>query len=289
MVWIYLALWAYFLNAISFIIDKYLLASPIPRPFVYAFWVAALSGVAVVLIPFGVSWITPGMFLVALLSGITFFLGLIFFYKSLKQGDVSVGAAKTGTFTVLFSYIFSPLILGPGSVHPDLFASLFLLIGIAILARVGKSILPYSIASGAFFGLSLIILKYVFGQTDFINGIFWTRMGFVLSAIIPLAIPELRQQVTASFKTTPRSRTIFIFNKIVAGCGFLSLYYAIQLGNVAVVNSLLGLQFVFVFLLAVLLRKAIPAVAENFTRSVVWNKIVGIGFITAGFLKVLIG
>lgn len=289
MVWIYLALWAYFLNAISFIIDKYLLAAPIPRPFVYAFWVAALSSVAVVLIPFGVTWITPGMLLISVLSGLTFFLGLIFFYKSLKQGDVSVGATKTGTFTILFSYVFSPLVLGAGSVHPDIVASLLLLIGIAILARVGRSILPFSIASGALFGLSLVILKFVFSHVDFINGIFWTRMGFVLSALIPLSIPELRSQVVTSLATTPRSRAIFVFNKIVAGCGFLSLYYAIQMGNVAVVNSLLGLQFVFVFLLSVLLHRAIPAVAENFTRSVVSNKVAGIGFIAAGFLKVLIG
>lgn len=289
MVWIYLALWAYFLNALSFIIDKYLLAAPIPRPFVYAFWVAALSAVAVVLIPFGVSWISPGMFLVSFLSGLSFFFGLIFFYKSLKQGDVSVGATKTGTFTVLFSYLFSPVILGGGNAVPDLIAFLLLLVGIAVLGRIGKSILPFSVASGALFGLSLVILKFVFGQTDFINGIFWTRMGFVLSAIVPLAVPQLRMQVLESLKTPPRSRTIFVFNKIVAGCGFLSLYYAIQLGNVVVVNSLLGLQFAFVFLLAVLLHKAIPAVAENFTPAVVWNKIVGIGFITAGFLKVLIG
>lgn len=289
MVWIYLALWAYFLNAISFIIDKYLLASPIPRPFVYAFWVAMLSAIAVVLIPFGVTWITPGMLLVSLLSGFSFFLGLIFFYKSLKQGDVSVGATKTGTFTILFSYLFSPFILGAGSVHPDLIASLLLLIGIGILARVGRSILPFSVASGALFGLSLVILKFVFSHTDFINGIFWTRIGFVVSALVPLAVPMLRQQVMASFKTTPQSRTIFIFNKIVAGCGFLSLYYAIQLGNVAVVNSLLGLQFVFVFLLSVALRRSLPAVAENFSSMVLWNKILGIGFIAAGFLKVLIG
>jgi len=289
MVWIYLALWAYFLNAISFIIDKYLLASPIPRPFVYAFWVAALSSVAVVLIPFGVTLITPGMFLVSFLSGLAFFLGLIFFYKSLKQGDASVGATKTGTFTVLFSYIFSPFILGAGSIHPDLVASVMLLVGVAILARIGKSILPYSIASGAFFGLSLIVLKFVFSQTGFVNGIFWTRMGFVLAALVPLAFSPLRNQVIQSLKTPPRSRLVFIFNKIIAGCGFLSLYYAIQLGNVAVVNSLLGLQFVFVFLLAVMLRRAIPDVAENFTPEVVRNKIIGIGFITAGFLKVLLG
>jgi uncharacterized membrane protein len=289
MSWIYLALWAYFLNAISFIIDKYLLAAPIPKPFVYAFWVAMLSAVAVVLIPFGVTWIGVFDMTWAFLSGLLFFFGLICFYKSLKHGDVSVGATKAGTFMVLFSYIFSSLILGAHTTSINLPASILLLIGISILAQTGKSILPYSIASGALMSLSFVLLKFVFVNTTLINGIFWSRMGFVLSALIALLFSDLRSQIVASFKTPRRSRAVFVLNKVIAGCGFIALYYAIQLGNVALINSLLGFQFVFVFLLALAFRRIIPGVGEYIDSRTIWQKVTGIIFVTLGFLQVFFG
>ena len=56
MSWLYLALLAYFINAVVFIIDKHLLAGHMPKYHAYAFGVAILSLGAVFLIPFGVKY-----------------------------------------------------------------------------------------------------------------------------------------------------------------------------------------------------------------------------------------
>ena len=78
MLWLYLALFAYFINAIAFIIDKHLLSSQVLKPAVYAFWVAVLSASAVVLTPFGVKVQGFEYLLIASVSGGSFFVALMF-------------------------------------------------------------------------------------------------------------------------------------------------------------------------------------------------------------------
>src|SRR3989338_7441093 len=111
MLWLYLALTAYFINACVFIIDKYLLAAPIPKYHAYAFGVSVLSLSSILLIPFGVSWYGIEYFLIALTSGASFFIGISFLYKAIKKSDVSVASTQVGTMGAIFTYIFSILVL----------------------------------------------------------------------------------------------------------------------------------------------------------------------------------
>src|SRR3989338_4223482 len=111
MIWVYLALAAYLLHAIVFIVDKYLLQSSIPKPYSYAFGVSVLSLSSLLLIPFGVSWLGWKFFLVAITSGAIFFVGLISLYRTIRLGGASVVATQVGTINAIFTPIFSYLIL----------------------------------------------------------------------------------------------------------------------------------------------------------------------------------
>jgi len=289
MIWIYLALFAYLLNAFSFIVDKYLLHSPIPRPFAYASGVAILSISVVVLIPFGVYIPSLKDLGYAMLSGSAFFAGLIFFYRSIKYGDITISATRAGVFTVLFSYIFSIFILKIVIVGLNLYAILFLVIGMLLFGIMDKGIFHYSLLAGAFFAFSLVMLKSVFISTDFINGIFWTRIGFVLAALIPVMVSShAKKHVIGTFlKTSRKSGFIFVLNKILIGTGFLLLYYAISVGDVVIVNALQGFQFVFIFLFALLLQNKIPGITENAYKQAIASKVAGMTFIVAGFLLLI--
>lgn len=83
------------------------------------------------------------------------------------------------------------------------------------------------------------------------------------------------------------SKAVFVINKLIAGTAFFLLYYAILRGSVVIVNALLGLQFLFIFLIALALRNKLPGVRENIERGTLMNKIVGIVLILAGFLAIL--
>lgn len=285
MLWLYIAITAHFVGAVAFIIDKYLLSSPIPRPFAYAFWVAIMSSAVIVLLPFGVFWVNPFYFLIAFISGAAFFVGLIFLYKSVKLTDVSVAATNAGVLAALFTYLFSFFILKDRMGFSNEIAFIFLVIGIFFLGKVGKEVFRHSLLAGIFFGVSFVLLKWSFNSADFINGIFWTRVGFVGAGVVSLIFSSARKEIRASFKKVSySSKFLFILSKITAGMGFLLLYYAIRLGDVSLVSALLGTQFLFIFVLALLLRNKVSGIAENVSSKILLNKLLGIGFILVGFI-----
>lgn len=286
--WIYFTIFAYLVNAFAFVVDKYLLVSHIPRPFAYAFWVAVLSTFAVVLIPFGVVTQSVGYLLISLASGVTFFIALIFLYKAIKASDISVASTMSGVSTAVFSYFLAiPLLGEPTGVLGS--ASIAMLIaGMLLIGGADKHIWPLAIWAGLFFGISFVFMKISFALSDFVNGLFWTRMGFVGAALVSLVFGPFRRDVFGSFRGVRiRIGAMFIGNKLLAAAGFLLLYYAIQLGEVSIVNSLLGFQFLFVFILALLLRSKIPRIEENVDRRHIIQKIVGIGLVASGFLTVI--
>src|ERR1051326_5836632 len=111
MFWIYLAIFAYFLDAIVFVLDKYLLSEHIPHPSAYAFFVAILSSFALLLLPFGVHWLNFTTLSIALISGLSFFAGLLFLYNAVKMIDVTEVMPAIGAVTALATYGLSFWIL----------------------------------------------------------------------------------------------------------------------------------------------------------------------------------
>lgn len=283
MLWLYLAVIAYFLNAIAFVIDKHLLSAPIIRPISYAFWVGILSCVVIVLLPFGIYWVNFYYFLISFASGATFFLALVFLYKAIKKTDISVASTKVGVLGVIATYFFSVLILKDYFLVQDIIALGFMVAGILFIGKAGKGIWREAIISGMAFGASTVLLKLTFNNSTFLNGFFWTRMGLVGMALLALIHPLTRKEIVSSLKDSPHSsRFIFLVNKIIAGIGFAFLYVAIKLGNVFVVNALLSVQFVFIFLLALIFRNKIPGISENVKGVIILEKLVGITLVGLG-------
>ena len=285
LLWLYLALLAYFINAIVFIIDKYLLAGQMPKYHAYAFGVAVLSLGAVFLVPFGVYKPDLNNFLLMILSGAAFFVGLLFLYKSIKESDVSVAATQVGTMGAIFTYVFSELILKDNLSTANLFAFLFLILGILLLGKIEKYIFIWTILAGIAFGFYYVLLKLSFNVSGFVNGLFWTRVGFIGSAFVSLIFQHVRKEVSFTYQHSPgRSKALFVFNKLLAGVGFIILYFAIDLGNVSLVNGLLGVQFLFTFTLALFLSSKIPVIREKTDRSTLAHKFSGISAVLIGFL-----
>lgn len=289
MFWIYSALIAYLINAIAFIIDKYLLVTHITRPLAYAFGVAVLSVFALVLLPFGVTLQSPSYLLIAFLSGCLFFVALIFLYKNIIATDISIASTMSGSATAAFSYFFALIILGESLDLKDMFIILILLAGMLFLGKIDKSAWPIALLAGMLFSLSFIFLKISFNNSDFINGIFWTRMGFVASALLSLIFNPFRKDIVNSIHgTRVKIGVIFVINKILTAAGFVLLYYSIKLGRVSIINSLLGFQFLFIFIFALFLRKKIPQLEKYIDKKHLIQKILGIIFIIIGFFAVII-
>lgn len=285
MLWLYLALIAYLINASVFIIDKHLLHSAIPKPYSYAFGVAILSLGALFLIPFGIHWLGWQYLIISMLCGFSFFLSLLYLYKTIRMSDVAVASTQVGVIGIVFTEIFSLLVLKEQLSITNNIAVLFLVFGIILLGHIEKRIIKFAVVSGILSGLYFVLLKLSFNSSDLINGIFWTRLGFFGAAISTLAVPKLRKEAQDSFKAAPvKSKTLFIFNKLISAAGFLVLYGAINLGNVSLVNSLLGFQFLFTLILVLILKDRISGFEIKTSDKDLFLKIIGITSVLIGFI-----
>ena len=293
-IWLSLVIVAQLMNALVVLADKYFLHSKsVAEPVVYAFYVSLLSGFVIVLVPFGLlSWPSETVIVLSLAMALSYILSIFFLYSALKESNASDVVPVTGSVSALSAFVLSFFFLN--NILPVGFnISLFLLIiGTLMISRfrfTGKSIL-YVLLAGVLFGTSAFLVKLVFMNTSFIDGFFWSRMANVIGAIFLLLWPGNFKLITHHVKHGPtRTKWLVVGNKALAGISFALTLFAIKLGNVALVNALCGLQFVFLLAFAYMCAKRFPAIFKGeIYHHRFYQKLVGIGFIVLGFFALFV-
>ncbi len=273
--WISLALAGYFFNAVTALFDKYLLAGRIKEPVVYAFFVSVLSLFAVVLIPFGykpIPWQTGTVFVI---SGILFLYGLVAFYNAVKRSEISRVAPLVGITISVIAGVAS-LAFGPAanlSFSPGHFLSLFMLLAGAFLIafdlplKKNDALMKSTLLAGALMALSLLFLKTGYRNADFVNGLIWSRIGFIIGGFSLFIIPEYRRAIlnntrhlSSSNKRDVMTGFLFLLNKIFGAIATFLLTYAAFLGPVTFIQALNGIQYAFVLILAIPLALRFPKI-----------------------------
>jgi drug/metabolite transporter (DMT)-like permease len=307
MSWILLAVGAQFLNAIVAIIDKHIVSDEktFPKPFVYAFYTCLISGAWVIVyffsllplpfdglhVPSLANVVRPTLEVVALsfLSAYTFFTALIAMFSALKDHDASDVIPVIGAVSALGSF-------GLGYYFLDVTLSPNFMLGVALLATgtllVSRLRFPWktamiSLYAGLFFALHYISVKGLFLLTSFDNGFFWSRIAFMFFALTLLMIPTYWDRVREQTKSTGNSARFLIFiNKVLAGVSTILILKATDLGDVAVVQALGGLQFVFILLLGIFVSKggAHVGAAERYDKRAILQKAIFVAVISLGFL-----
>jgi len=270
--WLYLSFFGYFLLAFSFVLDKLLLKKRIPEPAVYAFYVAILSLFTIVLIPFGVEWIDFGFFAVSIFAGVVFIWGLLFYYKAVRENEISRVAPLVGTISQITALSISVFFLGNAFYQSDFIGLLFLIAGGFLvsfdLPLKYNSILKgfkFSLAGGVMIAVAYSLFEYLCGnlrdagvEKIFINAFLWTRIGLVVGGFSILLHSKYRAKIKKSlFKKDKKYKkhrdlktiSIFLVNKISGGSSSIFINMAIASGGVALVSAMSSVQFVFVLVL----------------------------------------
>ncbi|MEX0917729.1 MAG: hypothetical protein WDZ93_01080 [Candidatus Paceibacterota bacterium] len=304
--WIFLAAGAQFLNAIVAILDKFIVSDErmLPRPFVYAFYSCLVTSTWGVVYFFGyipflaglgapqfANVQTPTIQVVGMsfLAAYTFFMAIVSMYDGLKRADASdvmpVIGAVSAIATFMMAYVFLDVRLTENFIW-----------GIALLAtgtflvsqiRFTRQLVLNTFHSGLFFALHYIAMKGLFQETSFDDGFFWSRVGFVLFALSLLLVPVYFQKIKEQTKVTSKKAGAFVLmTKVVAGVAAFLLLKATDWGDVAVVQALDGLKFVFILLIGIFVGKYLPVSAgekevqtKTFVRKVLYVAIISIGFI----------
>ena len=270
MLWVYLIILAQFLLAIVTLVDKYFVTSAlIGKPAVYAFYIGLMSGVVVLLLPFGVV-AAPDLIVVwlSLVAGVSYVFSIFFLYKSLKLSDASDVAPALGAISAIATFGFSVVFLGEALAGNFLYGFILLVTGTFITSyfHLTRKATIFLMAAGVLFGFSTFFLKELFNNTEFWNGFFWSRLANVLGVALLLLWPSNARAIWNNVKiSSVGTKTAVVANKIIAGFAFLLILYAIKLGDVSIINALTGVQFAFLLFFAVLFTKKFP---EYFYESV---------------------
>ena len=305
MAWILLATAGQFLNAIVAFLDKYIVSdeTALPKPFVYAFYSCLLTGgwMLIYIIGFipGMSAIgvphlkhihSPTIQVVAMsfLSAYTFFMALVSMYSALRDAEAVNVMPVIGAISALSSFGMVYLFLGGTMPSNFIWGIVVLSLGTLLVAQT----LPewdavlHVVHSGVFFALHFITMKGLFQETSFDDGFFWSRVCFVLFALSLLLVPtyykKIREQTGA---TSKRTGYLVILTKILAGLAAFLILKATDKGDVAVVQALDGIKFVFILLITIFFSSLLPnSAAEHVAKpSEVMRRVLYVLVIAVGY------
>lgn len=289
-----LAIVGQLLNAGTVLIDKHIVTNTsVTRPGVYVFYVGLMSGVVILLLPFGIVGF-PDLYtiLLSLDIGFVFIGSILFLYRALKHANATDVIAWLTAFSAITTFIFSALFLSEKLPHSFFFAMVFFVIGILLVGHFrfyARSFIQV-IGSGILFGLSVVLMKMLFIHAPFVDAFFWSRIGNVVAALFLLLFPSVRThlfQITKS--TTRKTGALIVGNRVLGGAAFLCILSAVKLGSASIVNALSALQFVFIFVMIYLFRGKLSELYHHeFRPGHVLHKVMAMIFITIGFFVLFI-
>ena len=287
------AVTAHGLIGISLIWDKVLLkrrgTQNLPS---YVFWLGAMSGLGVILVPFGYKAPPWTVMAVAFGAGLVHMAGVFFYYVALKRGEASETLAVVGGFSPVATAALSYALLSRQMTGPQLLGFALMTGGgfgmfFAENLRLRRLLLPVLLASGLL-GLVNVLQKVAFDRTNFVTAYVWFTIGTFVGALCLLLPQTWRRQILHdSQERKPRSRFWYFVNRFVAGIGSFLIFYAISLTHPAIVDAISGVRYAIVFIGALLLTTLKPRwLKERFRGSELIVKTLATAAVVTGLVLV---
>ncbi len=301
MSWFSLAIIAYLLLSAESVANKFLISGKVRSWQVYLFYVVLLSSFSFLLFPLGLQWEGWDFFLLSVLSGVFFFFYLFTLFRSLKRATASRTFVVVGAVSALASIPLSALFLGEEFSHANLLGIVFLLVGSLVMSFqvTQKRLVPFwhhIVLAGIFFALFSVLFKYSFlvaQEANFISGYIYSRVGLVLSLLFWfLVFKKYRHKVLVGLKKKSEKKHASNFGwtllvKTVAGVAAIMLDYSKSIGEVAKINALSAVQYLFIFLISVLLGLYFKEVlGENLERKNFYYKLTGAVMVMVGVMLI---
>lgn len=294
MSYIIIAVIAHIFNGAANIIDKVVVSKYLKSASVYAFYLGALGGLSIFLLPFLGSWLSIGLFLNAFVGGFTFVAAFYLMNAALMAGDTTKVITIIGGTLPVSSFILAWIFLGERLTAAEFIAFGLLVAGIILMSyqrtaqgvKVGPKYARRAIISGILYAISFVTAKYLYSNTTFVNGFIWRGFGSLAAGLAILFVPLWRSQIVADLKSPKaeqqKGKLLILINQTIGAVGFVLLSYSISLGSVTIVNAMQGVQYGFIFLATVLLGKKVPQLRESLSRKIVIQKLLAIGLIIIG-------
>jgi drug/metabolite transporter (DMT)-like permease len=321
MAWITIALFAYFINAGVYTADKHLLSKQYHSSAVYAFYVGIWSIFNLAILVFDPWLPTFPQLMLSMSAGLLFLVTLIFWYKALHQSEATRVVPIAGALIPIFTFLLSYIFLGETLTERQLVAFIVLVAGGVLISvrktrfyvlkeikekikavlgdymggihahyRPTRRLIINSVVAAFFFASYYVLIKYVYTTQPFIGGFVFSRIGSFLGALLILTVPDWRRLIKKRKKrvSQPKNLTFFLGVRLAGAVAFILLNLAISMGNVALINSLRGTQYLFLMIIVLFLSTRYPKFLKEQFRGGVWvQKTVGATLIGVGLYMLL--
>ena len=307
MSWIFLAVIGHLANGIAFAIDKILLRSAFSRSATYAGIVGILSTVVLFLIPFVSRWPQGSFFWVAIVSGVTFILALWAFFAALARAEASRVVPIVGSLIPMLTLAGTFLFLAERLSDKTFIGFIFLIVATVILSSGGKGkpsgeAIWLSITSSILFAIASVTAKAVYDDAGFLGSFITTRIAAVITSAFLLLVIDRRAGLEVLSMVHPAhrhatSRTkqpgkiaalLALVGQTLGAGGFIFVQWATSQGSASIVNALQAVQYAFLVLAALVLRKRAPQLlGENLTAHVLILKSVALGLTAIGLALIV--
>jgi drug/metabolite transporter (DMT)-like permease len=321
--WLLVTIISYFINAGVYVADKFLLSKKVHSSISYAFFVGIWSIFNFVILIFD-PWV-PNLreFGLDISAGLLFLLTLVFWYKALHQSEATRVVPIVGALVPIFSFILSYIFLGESFSQQYLFAFVILINGGVLISvkhtrfyiwreisnklrnifgdvfggihadyRPTRRLIINSVASALLFASYYVLIKYIYSEQPFIGAFVWSRLGTFIGTLLILLVPDWRRLIAKGQKNqkSPKSLSFFFSVRLLAALAFIMLNWAISLGdNVAMINALQGVQYVFLLALVLFLSSKFPKILkEELGGGVLMQKLIGASLICVGLYMLIV-
>lgn len=307
MIWIFIAILAYFLIALQTVLDKFLLSSKkVSHPAIYAFYTGILSLFTLFLIPWGFNY--PGFLwaIAYLFFGLIFVYGILGIFFAISKSEASRVLPVVGVIIPIATYFIEYFFLKNNLDMAKFLGIGFLIAGGIIISfelplktnqkKFFRGLYP-SLMAGFLLAIAFSAFSYFYDREKaFINVFIWTRLGLVAGALSLLLVSPWRKMILSSLKNFKKDKkekiatsNLFVGNKILGGAGSILVNYAISLGSVTAVNAMVSIQYVFIFLIGIIFARIFPAFfEEKHDQKSVAQKLLAIGIVELGLVLILI-
>jgi drug/metabolite transporter (DMT)-like permease len=295
MLWILVITLAYLCFALSSLGDRIILSGH-SRPNSYTFFVGILSAAVILLIPFiGISVPQGILWLWIILAALFNILGIYTMFSALNVFDVSKIIPTIRALQPIFVVIFSFLILGEDAMGSrQILAFVILLLGSVLISieknyRVTRRSLKLSFFAALFFSLEMIFAKIVYLDLAFSDGFIWMKIFGLVFVMSFLFNKTFRRDIfKVDQKLDKKNSIIFFLGQGFGGLANILQGWAISLVPLAylgIMNAMKGLQYVFLFIFALIISAAFPKLLnEKTSKTIIIQRIIAIILIVIGLL-----
>jgi drug/metabolite transporter (DMT)-like permease len=238
-----------------------------------------------------VSWLEA---LILIVNGSFVSIAVALYLYALNIDEASY-VAPFFQFYPLFGFVLGFIFLGEGLTANQFLAALFIVLGSLLLSieftkakpKFKGKLIALMIGSSFFYAMNAVIFKSIAVDQGFINSLFWDMLGkFLFGVVLFLSFSKYRRQFLNLIESNGTKIVILnIFSELIGLVGELAIILAVLYAPIALVQSVTGVQPLFVLLLGVIITIHFPKFGkEEMSHRHLAQKITGIAIVTAGVI-----